>query len=625
MEKPKIKNLATVFIILALLAVFSLPVFAADEDDSVTIQDDIPDVAASEDIIMSFYEQNKDMAASLAIAMIDNGDTEFYYLGDISTELDYVFDWGSCTKVITWVCVMQLVEQGKIDLNTDIRTYLPEGFLTRLKYDIPVNMLNLMNHNAGFQEMSADLFEEDRSKIPALDVALKQNQPPQIHKPGEVVAYSNFGVALAGYIVQRVSGQDYGDYVKTHIFAPLGMEHTSIKPDHSDNQWVEDRWVREKCYWISRDGEKFQLGTGKYAEFNPLVYGIYAPAGSATGTIGDFAMFAEALIPYEDNKCPLFEKGSTLAEMYKPTLYYAEGTPRIAHGMWTEQLGNGLFGHGGNSDGFSSKILIDPVAKKAYAVMTNVVGEMTFNYKLPPLIFGKYDWGNKDFTAGGDISGRYNSMRGYTAHGFLKITRFLDSITVEKAEQDNVYYLYGDHELAFIQISDRVYAIDYDDMITYYFVSDDGVLQCRWEDWQRKSAVGYRAEWVSYNLFFLSFFFAAAVLLTKGTIFILKKVRRDEIIKEPKERYHLLSLGGTAVVILLLFISVNLDISDSVIAVFGVAGTICAAVTFVFGILQVKNNKALLHVRTLRAATLLTSAIVLANVLFWEFFNFWSV
>jgi CubicO group peptidase (beta-lactamase class C family) len=173
--------------------------------------------------------------------MIDNGNTELYYLGDIENNPDFVFDWGSCTKVITWVSVMQLVEQGKLDPNADIRTCLPEGFLTRLKYDEPITMLNLMNHDAGFQDMSADLFTEDKSKIPTLAEALKKNQPPQIRKPGEVVAYSNFGAALAGYIVECVSGQDYGDYVISNIFSPLGMVHTSIKDDHSDNQWVENQ------------------------------------------------------------------------------------------------------------------------------------------------------------------------------------------------------------------------------------------------------------------------------------------------------------------------------------------------------------------------------------------------
>ena len=412
-------------------------------------------IAAENDVIRDYYEDNKDQAASLGIAVIDDQNTGLYYLGDIENDPDYVFDWGSCTKALTWVSVMQLAEQGKIDLNTDISTYLPEGFLTRLKYDEPITMLNLMNHDAGFQDMDGELFTEDKSKIPPLDKVLKDNQPPQIWKPGEVVAYSNFGAALAGYIVERVSGQCYGEYVVSHIFAPLGMEHTAIKPDHSDNQWVVNKRETEKCYWISRDGEKTDLGSGA------LAYGIYGPAGSACGTIEDFAKFVKALIP-DDNKCPLFEKDGTLAEIYNPTLYYAGGTPRNAHGMWTEQFGSGLFGHGGNTAGFSSNFMIDPITQKAYAVMTNVRSEAAFCHEPLHLIFGDYNWGGKDFAACEDISGRYNSMRNYYRHGFHKFDNIRNTLSVEKSKQDNVYSLSfkGEVFATLTQVSDRVFLDD---------------------------------------------------------------------------------------------------------------------------------------------------------------------
>ena len=625
MIKSGTKMLSIILIALILTAVFPFSALAAEDSVSDTItKDDISAITAGEDLILRFYEQHKEYAASLGIAMIDNGNTELYYLGDIANDPDYVFDWGSCTKVLTWVSVMQLAEQGKIDLNTDIKTYLPEGFLTRLKYNDPITMLNLMNHDAGFQEMSGALFAEDKSKIPPLDEALKDNQPPQIRRPGETVAYSNFGAALAGYIVECVSQQDYGDYVISYIFAPLGMEHTAIKPDHSDNEWVENKWRTEKCYTISRDGKKFELGSGAFAE-NPLVYGIYGPAGSACGTIEDFSKFVGALIPDEDTKCPLFEKDSTLTEMYNPTLYYAECTPQNAHGMWTEQFGNGLFGHGGNSAGFSSNFLIDPIAKKAHVVMTNVVGEVTFCYKLLPLIFGDYDWGDKEFTACEDISGRYNSMRSYVPHGFLKIESFLYSMLIEKSEQDNVYYLNDEKNIALTQISDRAYMIDDDGMIQFFFVADNGVLQTAGDDLHRKNVAGYYAEWALFGLCIASFLFAVAVLFTKFIILIVRKIRKQEFEKTPKEKHHLFSLVCGAAVVLLLIVAVNLNISYATIAVFGVIATISAVAAFVLGIIQVKTNDARLRTKILRVLTLAASTAVLTNVFFWEFFNCWSV
>jgi CubicO group peptidase (beta-lactamase class C family) len=625
--KTKYKKHVSVLLGLILAVAFPLSAFAGKDNDLpiFTVAENIAStVSADKDTIMSFYEQHKEYAASLAVAMINQGDTELYYLGDNENNPDYVYDWGSCTKVITWVSVMQLVEQGKIDLNADIRLYLPKGFLTRLKYDEPITMLNLMNHNAGFQDLSGELFEADKTKIPTLSEVLKVNQPPQISKPGEVVAYSNYGSALAGYVVECVSGMDYGDYVIRNIFTPLGMLHTAIKPDRSDNQWVDDQWSKEKCYLIFFNGDRYELGGSEFP-MNPLVYGIYGPAGSACGTLEDFTKFVMALIPDENKKCLLFEKDSTLSEMYEPTLYYSDGTPRNAHGMWIELLGNGLFGHGGNSVGFSSSFSIDPVDKKAIVVMTNVADEIVYNHKFPRAFFGDYDWSDSELSVYKDISGNYIGMRGYSPHGFLKITRFLDSIRIVKTEQNNVFYFDGNEDFAITQITNSVYVMNFDDLNTYFFLDENGVLHYGADELHRRNVVEYGIDWALYYLCFLSFFFAVTVLVVKGSIFVVKKIRKREIKKTLKQKSHLFSLGCSAAVVLLLLVSVNFDVSNATIAVFGVLGTLSAAVAFVLGILQVNIKDASQYTKTLRVLTLLASLIMLTNVLYWEFFNFWSV
>jgi CubicO group peptidase (beta-lactamase class C family) len=71
-----------------------------------------------------------------------------------------------------------------------------------------------------------------------------------VHKPGKVVAYSNWGSALAAYIVERVSGQSFDEYVHEHIFAPLGMEHTALNATLSDNEWVAKKHAEQKYYTI---------------------------------------------------------------------------------------------------------------------------------------------------------------------------------------------------------------------------------------------------------------------------------------------------------------------------------------------------------------------------------------
>lgn len=616
MSKSSKIKLGIAIALIAIISVAVFPVMASGDDEA-------KDYA----IIKDYYEENRDRAASLGIALINMQDTRLFYLGDIEDDPDYVFEWGSCTKVITWVSVMQLFEQGKIDLNADIKTYLPKGFLTRLKYKEPLTMLNLMNHNAGFQEMD-HLFVEDKAELKTLSEALKQYQPPQIRKPGEVVAYSNYGVALAGYIVERVSGEDFGDYIHNNIFTPLSMEHTAIKSDHSDNDWVVKRREGETCYFIPIDGEKIDLGSSY------LFTTIY-PAGAACGTVADFAKFVRALIPDKNNKCPLFAKDDTLNLMYEPTLYYADGTPRNAHGMWAEQIGNGLFGHGGNSAGFSSNFLIDPTAQKAYAVMTNVAGEFTFNHKPLPVIFGDYEWGSEGLTISRDISGRYFPMRDYYPHSFKKF----GNSAVSGGRLDITQHK-GDFRLTWpglkeyfpvTWISDRLFLMDDGIMPQYFFVGDNGVLQGGAMDWHLMSNVIYYGEWALFILLVLSGSFAVVILIAKGCIFIIKRKRKMELPQIAKERFHLISLGLIAATGLFIYLMAAVSLlsraPDDVPKMigFGLLATASAVTAFVFGILQLKSNDLSKRIKILRIATLLTSATVLANTLYWELFNFWSL
>lgn len=117
-----------------------------------------------------------------------------------------ILEWGSISKLFVWISVMQLVEQGKINLHEDIKNYLPRNFLTKLRYDEPITMQHLMNHQAGFEDYVFDLGYRSKELVPSLEKSLKIAEPSQIYKPGEVVAYSNYSTSLAAYIVEQVSG-----------------------------------------------------------------------------------------------------------------------------------------------------------------------------------------------------------------------------------------------------------------------------------------------------------------------------------------------------------------------------------------------------------------------------------
>ena len=106
-----------------------------------------------EQIINAFYEDHKDTAAGMMVGVFDKNGTvyEGYYgysniAEGIKVDENTVIDWGSSTKTMVWVSVMQLWEKEMIDLERDVRDYLPEGFLKNLRYDKPVRMIDLMNH-----------------------------------------------------------------------------------------------------------------------------------------------------------------------------------------------------------------------------------------------------------------------------------------------------------------------------------------------------------------------------------------------------------------------------------------------------------------------------------------------
>jgi CubicO group peptidase (beta-lactamase class C family) len=138
-----------------------------------------------------------------------------------------LFRVGSISKLFTWTAVMQLVEQGRIDLDTDINQYL--DFTIPQFQGKPITMRNLMTHTAGFEEAKRGLATLHREQLISLGEAVKRDLPARVYAPGSTPAYSNYGASLAAYIVQRRSGEEFSSYVSRHIFQPLGMERSTFQ------------------------------------------------------------------------------------------------------------------------------------------------------------------------------------------------------------------------------------------------------------------------------------------------------------------------------------------------------------------------------------------------------------
>lgn len=234
-----------------------------------------------------------------------------------------VFEWGSITKTFVWVSVMQQVEAGHIDLSQDIHAYLPEGFLKNLCFDAPVTMLHLMNHTAGFSEQLFDLRYQEDDVEQTLEHVLFVHQPKQVFEPGTISAYSNWGAALAALIVERVSGQDFADYVGEHILSPLSMNRTAMRP-----QWNDRPLLVEK----KATGYSFLGIDGVFRVEDWMRFKMY-PAGSVNGTALDLLKYVCELAKEGLKPSLLFQTQETKSTMFSETYRSFGASAGLAHGF----------------------------------------------------------------------------------------------------------------------------------------------------------------------------------------------------------------------------------------------------------------------------------------------------
>ncbi len=138
-----------------------------------------------------------------------------------------LFRPGSVSKLITWTAVMQQVEAGRIDLDADVNRYL--DFRIPAYRGKPITMRQIMTHTAGFEEANKKLITYDPADLEPIGAYLKRHVPARVYAPGTTPAYSNWATTLAAYIVERVSGMAFDDYVEQRIFRPLDMRTASFR------------------------------------------------------------------------------------------------------------------------------------------------------------------------------------------------------------------------------------------------------------------------------------------------------------------------------------------------------------------------------------------------------------
>ena len=316
-----------------------------------------------------------------------------------------LFRPGSVSKLFTWTALMQLVEEGKVDLNADVNTYLKD-FKIPVTYSRPITIANLLTHTPGFEDSFISGMTEDRARLLPLKEYLKKYMPARIRVPGEMASYSNYAAALAGYIVEKISGMAFNDYCREKIFKPLGMVSTTF------DQKEASQILENLSYGYTYDDGKF-----KKQKFEFI---IAAPAGASVSTASDMANFMIAHLQNGSFKEARILKESTAKDMHEKHFTFDKKLNGVCYGFYQmNSNGQSVIGHGGDTVYFHSLLALFPEKNIGIFVSYNSPGGEEAGAELLrsfmghyfPLSFTKVELQKSFEKDASKVEGTYVSMR----------------------------------------------------------------------------------------------------------------------------------------------------------------------------------------------------------------------
>ncbi|WP_162806408.1 serine hydrolase domain-containing protein [Sphingosinicella terrae] len=256
-----------------------------------------------------------------------------------------LFRPGSVSKLFTWVALMQQVERGRVDLDADVNTYL--DFTIPPLDGRPIRVRDLMQHTPGMSDASGIITREADAPRDYREW-LKTHIPARLWPAGGEISYSNYGVTLAGYIVERVSSEPFADYVETHLFAPLGMRASTFREPLTGA--LAENMARG-----------YELVDGRFVAQPFEHIGAVMPAGSSSATAPDMARFMLALLGGGQLGSARILEPASVALLTRNSIANTPSLPGMAHGFYViQEAGPRVVGHGGNTGDFHSNLVIAP-------------------------------------------------------------------------------------------------------------------------------------------------------------------------------------------------------------------------------------------------------------------------
>jgi CubicO group peptidase (beta-lactamase class C family) len=383
------------------------------------------------DALIPSQLQNRNIAGAV-VSVVKDGQLLFqkgYGYADVEAKKPVLPDQtlfrpGSISKLFTATAVMQLVEQGKLDLDRDINDYL--DFRIPKTYPKPVTLRQLLTHTGGFEDTLKNLFVAHESDVKPLRTYLVNQMPARIFPPGEIPSYSNYGFTLAGYIVERVSGEKFEQYITKHILQPLQMTNSTF------DQPLPPRLAPQisKAY-LSASKEPCDF------EFVQV-----APAGALSTTAADMTRFMLAFLQDGSVDGVAILKPETVRQMetgqfeLNPMLC---GIGITFMEYWMNPVR--VIGHAGDTVYFHSDMVLVPDAHVGYFISYNSLGKNVgggrgeilrafMNRYFPNLTEPKVNVDAQTQKSDGrKVSGMYNGTRREET-SFLKLVALFDQFAV---------------------------------------------------------------------------------------------------------------------------------------------------------------------------------------------------
>jgi len=405
-----------------------------------------------------------------------------------------LFRVGSVSKLFTWTAVMQLVEQGKLDLDADVNGYL--DFAIPATYPEAITLRHLMTHTPGFEEDPRGLISEDSSTIGPMGPWLVAHMPARVRPPGRSSSYSNWGTALAGYIVERVSGEGFSDYVTAHILEPLGMANASAHqplPPHLASQMS--------------GGYEWSDGSFLAHSFEYLPGA--APAGVVSASGSAMGRFMLAHLQHGALGEARILGDSTARLMQARAFGHHPGVNGFALGFY-EKSSHGLriIGHGGDSQWFHTDLALIPSEQVGLFVSfnTNTGGALSFAEVLSTFLNHYYPSVPSTLTLSPEsvveaerVVGTYrNNRRGYS--NYFKAFALASATTVSLADDSTLAVSGSDGPWRMVRVGPLLFrekdgdalmafGADQDGRITRAFIGQDPTSALERVSWHERGGL----------------------------------------------------------------------------------------------------------------------------------------